>query len=278
MISIIISTYRPDFFDALSKNIKLSIGNITFEIIQVWNPGLMGLSEAYNKGAENAKYDFLLFLHEDVEFLINDWGKIILKYSKIENSGVFGLAGSVKKFHFPSGFETGIKNYRQVYVNHKKEEEIKLQSNKNLIKVRTLDGVFLAMSRKTWNVLKFNEKIKGYHFYDLDISLRSSKLFQNYVIHEIPLLHFSVGSFDDSWIKASLKFNLMNYDFDIPTKEEFNYIRIFWYIRLKNEDISLKNRIRYLLVVRFNWQSKKVALNFLFSSLNKTIKSILYVK
>lgn len=269
MISIIISTYRPEFFAVLSQNIGLTIGNIAHEIIQVKNPGIMSLSKAYNKGAKEAKYDFLLFIHEDVEFLIKDWGEIILKYSKIENAGVFGLAGSLKKFKLPTGYETGIKKYRRVYVKHRGEEEIKSQSDERFIKVRTLDGVFLAMSKKRWEMLKFNEEIKGFHFYDIDISLRASAYFQNYIIQEIRLIHFSVGSFDSTWIKAALRFNSMNYDFDIPTKEEFNYMRKYWYIRLKNENISLKHRIRYILKMGFNKDSIKAVLLFLFLGLKR---------
>lgn len=277
MISIIVSTYRLEFFNALSQNIQLTIGNISYEIIQVWNPGMMSLSEAYNKGAKEAQYDFLLFLHEDVEFLVPNWGYIILKYSKIENAGVCGLAGSLKKFHLPTGFETGIRKYRQIYVKHGREDEDKPHSNINFIKVKTLDGVFLAMSKKVWEILKFNEDIKGYHFYDLDISLRSSKLFQNYVIDDLPLFHFSLGCFNDSWLKASLRFNSGGYDFDIATKEELDHTRIFWYSRLKYEDISLKNRMRYIVAMGFNWQSKRAALKFLFPGLKKTIKAILHV-
>lgn len=273
MISIIISTYQSKYFDVLSQNIGLTIGNTAYEIIQVKNQGIMSLSKAYNKGAKEAKYDFLLFVHEDVEFLIKDWGEIILKYSKIENAGIFGLAGSLKKFKLPTGFETGIKKYRRVYVKHRREEEIESQSDERIIKVRTLDGVFLAMSKKRWEMLKFNEEIKGFHFYDIDISLRASKYFQNYIIQEIRLIHFSRGSFDSSWIKAALRFNSMNYDFDIPTREEFNYTRKFWYERLKNENISIKNRIRYILKMGFNKDSVKAALLFLFLGFKKIARN-----
>ena len=50
MISIVISSYQPHFFAALEKNIVETIG-VTYEIVQIYNPGTMGICEAYNKGA-----------------------------------------------------------------------------------------------------------------------------------------------------------------------------------------------------------------------------------
>lgn len=62
MLSIIISSYQPQFYSALEKNIAETIG-IPYEIIKIDNPNLMGICEAYNKGASLSKYDYLLFVH-----------------------------------------------------------------------------------------------------------------------------------------------------------------------------------------------------------------------
>ena len=68
MLSIIISSYQPHYYTALEKNIAATCG-VEYELIKIDNPGLMGLCQAYNKGAEKAKYEYLLFLHEDVNVL-----------------------------------------------------------------------------------------------------------------------------------------------------------------------------------------------------------------
>ena len=52
MISIIVSSYRSEMFNALSSNIDRTIGNTIYEIIQVWNPNTMSIAQAYNKGAK----------------------------------------------------------------------------------------------------------------------------------------------------------------------------------------------------------------------------------
>lgn len=264
MISIIISSYNENYFLKLKNNIKETIGDVEYELIQIWNPGIMSISDAYNKGAYKTRYDNLLFIHEDVEFLSNNWGAVVLKYLQLNNVGICGLAGSEKYFNLPIGFETGIKKYRQIYLKHQKDEVVKSRLKSIPIKVRTLDGVFLIMLKGTWQKLRFNKDIKGFHFYDLDITLRASRIYQNYVIPEISLHHFSLGHFNNSWVKAILKLPTKDYDFDIPTKNELNFVRNYWYNRLANEDISILNRLKYVLKMGVDRSSRKVALHFLF--------------
>ena len=93
MLSIIISSYQPTFFNALKENIGETCG-IPFEVIKIENNGQMGICEAYNRGAEKAQYDNLLFLHEDVLFHTKNWGNTLINLLKKGNTGTVGLAGS----------------------------------------------------------------------------------------------------------------------------------------------------------------------------------------
>lgn len=270
MISIIVSSFDENNFNKLKNNIESTIGDVPYELIRIWNPGKMGISVAYNKGALKAKYDHFIFLHEDTEFLSNNWAAIVLKYLQIDNVGICGLAGSEKRFKLPVGFETGIRKYRHIYLKHQRDEEINANGNAP-IKVKTLDGAILIMLRRTWEQLKFSQDIKGFHLYDLDISMRASKFYQNYVIPEISLLHFSMGRFNNAWVKAILQLPTKPYDYDIPTKQEYNFVRNYWYDRLKNEDISLFNRVRYVIRMGVNRSSRKAVYRFLFSKKHLTI-------
>lgn len=263
MISIITSSYRPNLFESLKENIKSTIGDTEYELIRINNPELMSVSQAYNKGANQARYDILLFVHEDIEFKSSGWGDLLVAHLKLDNVGIVGVAGSLKRFNLPIGFETGIKKYRRIYLKHDQNENIKSQSYKDPVKVRTLDGVFMALTNNRWKEFKFNELIDGFHFYDLDLSLRISEKYQNYVAQDILIVHKSLGKFNNAWINAVLKFHSIRYRFDEATEEELNYMRRYWYLRLRNEDISLVNRIRYILKMGVNRQSKHEALKFL---------------
>lgn len=81
IISIIISSYQPNYFLALEKNIAETIG-IPYEIIKIDNPNTMGICEAYNKGASKAQFENLLFIYEDILFQTKYWGRVIDKLSK----------------------------------------------------------------------------------------------------------------------------------------------------------------------------------------------------
>ncbi|GAB2778861.1 glycosyltransferase [Salinimicrobium soli] len=263
MISIIISSYRPNYFEQLQSNIQDTIGEIKYEIIKIHNPGLISLNSAYNCGARKSKFEYLLFLHEDILFLSNNWGKEIIRVLTDKSIGVVGVAGNEKKFWLPTGCETGIPKYRHVYVTHSPKKGIQNSHVKDPIKVRTLDGVFMAVRKSVWYEIKFDEKLGGFHFYDLDFSIRVGQHYQNLVLPAIRLQHFSLGNFGEDWIRRNLKFHKGNYDFDKPTTEEKIRIRIFWYTRLLKEKISSITKLRYIGKMgmgKFTW---KYALRFL---------------
>lgn len=266
MISFIISSHRDDFFRNLKRNIKNTIGETTFEIIKISNPGVMSLSEAYNRGGGMAKYENLVFLHEDIEFLNKNWGDDLLEVLETENVGIVGLAGCTRKFSLPTGHDLGLKKNRYVYVTHFENEKTTLKVDQKKYKVKTLDGVFLATKKNRWQELPFNENITGFHFYDLDFSLRTSLKFQNYVISTIKIKHYSLGNFNDSWIIAALKFHKKNYNFDLSSSQEKSITRNFWYRRLMFESISLKNRMKYLHKMGVDKKSLINAFKFLFIS------------
>lgn len=265
MISIIISSYKENFYKLLLANIQQTIGHANYEIVKISNPGLMGISKAYNEGALKAMYDDLLFIHEDVEFLTNGWGHFLIDSLKNENIGIIGVAGGIRKFNLPTGHDQGIDEDRRLFVKHDKSDKDKPDIYKDLEPVKTLDGVFLAMRKETWKEFKFDEELKDFHFYDLDISLRVSNKFTNYVTSKIPILHFSTGNFDNKWIRASLEFHQKTYNYDVATHGDIEIVRNFWYNRLIKEDITWKNRINYILGMGLDKHSITQAINFLFS-------------
>lgn len=263
MLSIIICSYRDIYYKSLVKNIKDTIGVIEYELIQISNPRTMSISEAYNLGASKTIYNNLLFIHEDIEFLTHGWGNFLIESLKIENIGILGVAGGTRKFNLPTGHDQGIDEDKRLFVKHHKNENLKSDAYKCLEPVRTLDGVFLAMRKLRWRELMFNEELKGFHFYDIDITLRASKKFQNYVTSRIPILHFSMGNFNDEWVNASLEFHKKNYNFDVPNKIERKIVSRFWLRRLLYENISFKNRLLYINNIGFEFKNLKSTINFL---------------
>ena len=253
MLSIIISSYQPEFYLALEKNIAESIG-IPYEIIKIDNPGIMGICEAYNRGAEKAQYDFLLFLHEDVLFETQDWGRILMNLLNTENIGCIGIAGADYIPEVPIGWWM-IKNHCYSHITHanlinQKVHKFTFSSNSGLKKVNLIDGVFIACPKKNWLTIKFDERLKGYHAYDISFSLHTNVYFENYITNLISMKHFSQGKPSKEWLESLIQNRLNNrthYKQNlIDTKLEFEMFTEFskqlWHL-----DVSKREQTYYLL-------------------------------
>lgn len=187
MLSVIVSSHNPAYFNALTKNIEVTCG-VKTEIIKIENPGKMGICEAYNKGASKASFSYLLFLHEDVEFKENNWGLNLISHLNNPSTGIVGLAGSVYVPKAPSGW----------YIAKQKAPVEKT-------KAFAVDGVFLAIKKEIFKEISFNESVEGFHGYDLDISLRTAKKYNNYIVNDIIIEHFSSGNPNKQWLDNNIK-------------------------------------------------------------------------
>jgi len=179
MLSIIISSYQKHYFDQLIENISETIGeDFQYEIIQIWNPNLMSITEAYNSGAEKSKYENLLFLHEDIIFYTRNWGHKLLNHLQKESTGIIGVAGSSYVPYAPSSW-TVAEKYNSVHILQGNKENTEFfhinSTEENRTKVFAVDGVFIATRKEHFDIFRFDENLKGFHGYDLDFSLRASR-------------------------------------------------------------------------------------------------------
>ncbi|MBC7915803.1 MAG: hypothetical protein H7Y07_16970 [Pyrinomonadaceae bacterium] len=232
MISIIVSSYKEDLFLKFSENVKQTIGDIPYEIIQVLNPGLMGICKAYNRGAKKAQYSYLVFSHEDISFHTDNWGAIINTiFEKDTTIGLIGCAGGFYKSLQQTGWATD-PNYLSSYMigthfgsSHLSKtykgtiHSVTLNAEKKVPnelreievvneEVLMLDGMFLCTRKTIHENLAFDESIfKGFHCYDLDYSLQVHEKFKVVVNHNILIEHFSPGNFSKDWLAEMLVFN-----------------------------------------------------------------------
>lgn len=208
MLSIIISSYQKYYFDQLTENIRETIGEgFLYEIIQMWNPNVMSITEAYNSGAEKARYENLLFLHEDLIFYTRNWGNKLLHHLQKESTGIVGVAGSSYVPFAPSSW-TVAEKYNSVYILQGNKENAEFfhinSTEENSTKVFAVDGVFMAIRKENYNEFRFDENLKGFHGYDLDFSLRVAQKLQNFVINDILIKHFSGGNPDKKWLDSNI--------------------------------------------------------------------------
>ena len=74
----------------------------------------------------------------------------------------------------------------------------------------TLDGCFLAGRKEVFTEIMWNENIKGFHLYDIDISQRISSRYIIGVYSNILITHLSNGNFDYKWLNETFNYHAEN--------------------------------------------------------------------
>ena len=93
MVSIIICSVSPLLLEDLKQNIAQTIG-VEYEIIAIDNREKhWPIAKAYNYGAQQAKYPYLFFVHEDTRLLSDKWGEFIIPKLAEPECGVIGFVG-----------------------------------------------------------------------------------------------------------------------------------------------------------------------------------------
>lgn len=201
MISIIVCSKNKKIFESFDTNVSKTIGNVKYEVIRIDNTVLqLSICDAYNLGAEKSNYEILLFVHEDVEFRTHDWGSILINNFKDSKYLLLGLAGSIfKTKSISSWWQPKYKNIEPKRINIiELKDEIEINNftnpnNEEISEVISIDGVFMATKRITWDNNKFNSNLAGFHSYDLDYSIQVGEKGKVGVIFNIDIVHFGLG-------------------------------------------------------------------------------------
>ncbi|GAA4781442.1 hypothetical protein GCM10023231_06200 [Olivibacter ginsenosidimutans] len=217
MLSIIISSASNALLSQIKENIQRTVG-IPYEIIIFKNStGLKGICELYNTGAIQAKYDILCFMHEDILFETLNWGqKVINIFKKNSNIGLLGVAGSTYKSLTPSSWAPPFAfdktpwriNIKQSFKRKDCPEKYDYENpeNKEIERVACIDGVWMCSRKEIILEHRFDEDLlKGFHGYDIDISLTIHQKYAVCVTYEVLLKHFSEGNFENNWLMEIIK-------------------------------------------------------------------------
>lgn len=235
MISLLVCSINSTYLEKLTTSIKSTI-SLPYELLVLDNnvEGL-SISEAYNKLAHKANYEYLVFVHEDVEFLTKDWGTSLIQILKDRKNGIIGVAGSSYLPSVPSGWYLSNEKNDQVYIHQGfkyKVAPVRFDNHgEDLTTVFLLDGVFLAMRKEVWEEFSFNEKLKGFHAYDVDLCQRVSSKYQNIFTKQIELIHHSEGKVDKNYFDSILKYKTAFLNFKYPKRDfelEFQLLEQFY--------------------------------------------------
>jgi len=175
--------------------------NTKFELILVDNTKALfkSLPKALNYGGNQAKGEYLMFVHQDVELIGSDWLRRAEKFlTSINDLGVAGVAG-VDFDGNPVGF---IVDRGRLWGS----------PIKNPKPVMTLDEQLLIIPRDIFNIMKFDEGFK-WHSWAADICLRVQEFgLKTYVLpllvshnsSTLPIL--KAGRIEDDDLKLWMKY------------------------------------------------------------------------
>ena len=260
MISVIICSPDINRARTVSQHVSASIG-VPHEVLIVSDAAAQGgMCAAYNEAASHAQYDICCFMHDDVELHTPLWGQRVRDHFASDPAlGLIGLAGSRYKSAVLSGWATGLSAYDCCNILQSTPSGVPARvwmhpgAATNLrVPVKTLDGVWMCARKNVWEQIRFSEVIPGFHFYDLDFSLRVSRKFTTGVVYDIDLLHYSQGNFGSAWVKNAIQFHEEWNTVPLPVSVApaligtEKAIRNFWLNRLLKEKISGKVRRRWL--------------------------------
>jgi len=210
MISIIVCSRQPDISDALKINISLTIG-IKYELIIIDNSETKySIFEAYNEGVRRSKYAYLCFMHDDILYHTQDWGKKVITHFQHQDTGMLALAGGHCILNTPSSWWfSRITSANFIQGNSSGEASSKYEkriSDNNLrSEVAAIDGFWFCIPKKLFDEIRFDDQLyDSFHFYDMDISFQISDLgYKIYIIYDVLAEHFSKGKITIEWLLSA---------------------------------------------------------------------------
>ena len=259
MISLVVCSINPQYLKSLIENVDSNIG-IAHEWL-VWDnrKESIGLCEVYNRMAEQATFPFICFLHEDVLIKTKDWGKLLIDICEKQGASLVGVAGGKYKSHLFSGWYSGGKEMDYYSIIHRlngKDEKIsgpeKWQEPE--VDVACIDGVLMFSTKEAWKTNRFNDDLlKGFHYYDIDFSVRVAKNEKVLVTNRLDIIHLTVGGdFSDKWVQQTMLWHsnmksILPYSVaKIPDTRIDEKVAKYWLDWLKNMPISLTYKFKWI--------------------------------
>jgi GT2 family glycosyltransferase len=205
-LSIVCSMREHD--KEFEEHVKKTIGLKDYELLFYINPGTHSLTELYNKGLNESKNKYVLFCHNDIKYLKSGWGKRYIEQLENKDYGIIGHAGTTKLTESGRWWDDMNLMVGQVWHQHNDEQsgktmkwESKYSGNfgYEVINTINLDGLAFCVNKEKIKE-RFDENIKGFHFYDLDFTLANHIAgVEIGVIFDNPILHKSIGMTDEQW-------------------------------------------------------------------------------
>ena len=212
MLSLIICSRTPKISKELEKNIAETIG-CEYELVVIDNSrNKYSIFSAYNEGVRQAKGNILCFMHDDILYKTQDWGKKVEEALKDESIGVAGVIGSyvmTKDYGYWDMMQPYVTGRVPCGIDGKYINDCDYFFDKNsLNEVVAVDGMWFCSRKDLFAKVSFDEQtFGGFHYYDMDICMQSLIAgYKNIVIRECDIWHNCHPQYNYSFLQSMMKF------------------------------------------------------------------------
>jgi hypothetical protein len=181
--------------DYLIQSLKNQTGS--FELLSIDNTEGQFKSAAriLNETAKKAKYEYLMFVHQDVALVSNDWlAEVQRELGSLYRLGAAGVVGMSK-----NGLVSSVQTGNPPYLFGSKRID-------RPVRVQTLDGCLMIVPRKIFKKISFDETtIEGWYLYVVDYCLDLARF--GYRVYVLPRqsYHEATSPHDLSMLEKTMK-------------------------------------------------------------------------
>lgn len=212
-VSIIICSINPDKFAAVTARYRALFAGLPHEIIGIHDA--RSLCEGYNRGAGRSQGSLLVFSHDDIELLNDDFARRVIAH--LAQFDLVGVAGT-RRLVDPAIRRAGFPHMAGMVAHHELGGDSS-DDNRYAVAVfgleeitatgiEAVDGCWFAVRRTVWETCPFDEAtFDGFHLYDIDFSFAAHLAgFRLTVAADLVLAHQSKGDFSADWERYAERF------------------------------------------------------------------------
>ncbi len=207
LVSFVICSITPARLEALRANLTERMAGHAWQLVPITDA--RSLCEGYSRGLALARGDRLVFCHDDIEILDEDFAQRL--HAALDGADVVGVHGATR-LHGPTVTSAGL-GHMHGWVTHLDPQGDFLPGIAGPAGPRVdgavcLDGVFIAVHRNTVERIGFDaDTFDGFHLYDLDFSYRAHLAGLRVRIQcDLRLVHASRGNFDTAFAQYADRF------------------------------------------------------------------------
>jgi hypothetical protein len=206
-ISVVICSIDADKFQRVSTLYHRLLAFVKHEIVGIHDA--RSLCEAYNRALRDARGEVVIFSHDDVDILAPDFAALLV--AALVRFDVVGVAGATRA-NGPAWSWAGHPHVHG-WITHRSAATgdwlVSISSPWPVVGgAQVLDGVLLAGRRRTFEAVLFDAAtFDGFHFYDIDFTLRAARAgWRIGICAELLLVHESEGHYDADWGRYADRF------------------------------------------------------------------------